>query len=122
VGQQQCQQQPQQLPRPPRPRKEHCREPSPKGRGKVDRTTYKLTVSYYGPAFDGWMQQAGEEDASVEGDITSALRTLLSGVRPPMASGGRTDKGVTAAAQVGPSGRAWNGRGQARRRRSFLLQ
>jgi tRNA U38,U39,U40 pseudouridine synthase TruA len=74
-------------------------EARPKGRGKQDRTTYKLTVSYYGPAFDGWMQQP-PPDASVEGELARALAPLLGGARPTLASGGRTDKGVSAAAQA----------------------
>jgi tRNA pseudouridine(38-40) synthase len=70
----------------------------------------QVTVSYFGPSFGGWAWHPHER-LTVEGALSSALSaafppTAKSGVpRVVVAGAGRTDKGVSACAQV-RSGRA----------------
>ncbi|KAG1677038.1 hypothetical protein FOA52_001207 [Chlamydomonas sp. UWO 241] len=65
------------------------------------RVTYQVELAYFGPAFCGWMAQPGGVH-TVEGAVTAALRALVPAGTPrsSISSAGRTDKGVTAAAQV----------------------
>ncbi len=60
----------------------------------------QVALSYYGPAFKGWMAQ--KQLHTVEGVVQQALGPLCPMVSKAVAvsSAGRTDKGVSAAAQV----------------------
>lgn len=60
----------------------------------------QVALSYYGPAFEGWMAQ--KQLHTVEGVMQQALGPLCPHVPKAVAvsSAGRTDKGVSAAAQV----------------------
>lgn len=58
---------------------------------------YSLTVEYCGDGFSGWAAQP--EERTVEGELTEALETILSGP-VKLAVAGRTDAGVHALGQV----------------------
>lgn len=80
--------------------------------GKTPRHTYKVGLSYYGPAFAGWAwmpsdrayMERGEAwargEVSVMATVQHALRGLFEGDKQrPIRSAGRTDKGVSGAGQ-----------------------
>ena len=61
----------------------------------------QVELSYFGPAFHGWMQLPNGLP-TVEGAIVEGVRALIPGStgRSAVSSAGRTDRGVTAVAQV----------------------
>eukprot|EP00955_Chlamydomonas_euryale_P059485 357392-Chlamydomonas_euryale.AAC.57 len=76
------------------------RKAKKRARDKRQRITYQIELAYFGPTFHGWMQQPGY--MTVEGAMLAALHEVIprGTPRPVFAAAGRTDKGVTAAAQV----------------------
>ena len=68
---------------------------------KRPRITYQVELAYLGQAFHGWMRQPGSIP-TVEGAVLAGIRSIIpqSVGRSAVASAGRTDKGVSALAQV----------------------
>lgn len=62
----------------------------------------QVTCAYFGPAFQGWASQPGL--LTLEGMLSTALQPLMPAGTTSKVSvsvAGRTDKGVSAAAQAG---------------------
>jgi hypothetical protein len=74
-------------------------------RDKRPRITYQVELAYWGPEFCGW---AGQPERlglrTVEAAVEAGIREVVppAASRSMVSSAGRTDKGVSAAAQVGP--------------------
>ncbi|GIL92630.1 hypothetical protein Vretifemale_20094 [Volvox reticuliferus] len=65
--------------------------------GGKQRRTYKVTVSFFGPAFAGWAYQPGRR--TIQGELETALQPLVDpkgDMRVVVSSAGRTDAGVHA--------------------------
>eukprot|EP00210_Caulerpa_lentillifera_P004991 g4765.t1 len=63
-----------------------------------ERKTYKIALSFFGPTFDGWA--SNKDSYSVEGVVFAALKELIGDEHLNISCAGRTDKGVSACAQV----------------------
>lgn len=68
---------------------------------KRPRITYQVELAYLGQAFHGWMRLPGTMP-TVEGAVLAGIRSIIpqSVGRSAVAAAGRTDKGVSALAQV----------------------
>ena len=65
------------------------------------RSTYRLTIAYYGPAFSGFAWQPSSSKPTVEGRLQEAIRPLTDGrTELKLACAGRTDAGVSALGQL----------------------
>ncbi|XP_020581201.1 uncharacterized protein LOC110025212 [Phalaenopsis equestris] len=75
--------------------------PFEKGKGRCERITFKIVLSYHGVSFDGWQKQPGLN--TVQGFVklfSLQLKERSLPVEGCVVVAGRTDKGVTALQQV----------------------